>query len=187
MAPFVELRDESLSRRGLPLMTNASESDPLTLLAAHPVTRDCGPSGLETLARLAQPRAYAADEWLLRQGETSFGIAFPLTGLVSIELHVPNRGAVPLLTVGPGELLGWSGLLEASHSMASARALPPTSVLWLPARPLREACAANPQLGYQLSQGVLRAVAARLTATRLQLLDLYGGAAQSAILPGAVL
>ena len=71
--------------------------------------------------------------------------------------------------------------------MASARALQPTSVLWLPALPLREACAANPQLGYQLSQGVLRAVAARLTATRLQLLDLYGGAAQSAILPGAVL
>lgn len=167
-------------------MSSSIASDPRTILAVHPVTRHCDTSGLETLARLAQSRDHAPDEWLLRQGDVPFGIAFPLTGLVAIEVHVPNRGAVPLLTVGPGELLGWSGLLEASPSMASARAVQPTSVLWLPALPLRDACAANPQLGYQLSQGVLQAVTNRLTATRLQLLDLYAGTSPVSIFPGAV-
>jgi CRP/FNR family cyclic AMP-dependent transcriptional regulator len=86
---------------------------------------------------------------------------------------VRDRGRLPLMTVGPGDVVGWSPLF-ASHPMtATAVALEPVRVLTFDGQELRGLCEANHEVGYQVMRQLVRVLSERLLATRLQLLDLF--------------
>ena len=87
---------------------------------------------------------------------------------------IPGRGRVTILTVGPGEVFGWSSLFFERPKTASARTVEPTQALALDAVRLRELCDVDTRLGYLLTRRILDVVSERLKATRMQLLDIYG-------------
>jgi CRP-like cAMP-binding protein len=94
-------------------------------------------------------------------------------GHVLVEICSPAQ-CHTVLTVGPGELLGWSALLGAPLLTASARALEATRAIELTGTDVGLLCERDPVLGYQLMKGIAQALSNRLTATRLQLLDMFG-------------
>ena len=57
-----------------------------------------------------------------------------------------------ILTVGPGEVFGWSSLFLERPKTASARAVEPTTALALDANRLRALCDLDPGLGYVLTR-----------------------------------
>jgi CRP/FNR family transcriptional regulator, cyclic AMP receptor protein len=57
---------------------------------------------------------------------------------------------------------------------ASARALTDVRVVALDARAVLDLCDQDPRFGFQFMRRTAAAIAARLSATRLQLLDVYG-------------
>ncbi|MFI7117424.1 cyclic nucleotide-binding domain-containing protein [Amycolatopsis sp. NPDC049868] len=96
-----------------------------------------------------------------------------ISGHVVVDVHLGTRGSVPLQSVGPGEPLGWSWLIPPYRWHFGAETAAPTRALVLDAERLRALLESDEALGFRFSQGLLGALANRLLATRLRLLDLY--------------
>lgn len=83
-------------------------------------------------------------------------------------------GCTPILTVGEGELLGWSPVLGLERVTSNARTLTQTRAIEFSGRQILTLCEQHPKFGYQFMRCTALALSKRLTATRLQLLDLFG-------------
>jgi CRP-like cAMP-binding protein len=127
------------------------------------------------LAALGQVEAAEADAVLLQAGDPSRRLWVVLAGRVALSLKTAGHETV-VLTLGPGELVGWSSMLPEAQPLAVAnvRAVEPVRLLVFDARRLQALCEADHEVGWAVARAVLAAVGRRLTETRLQLLDLYG-------------
>lgn len=132
------------------------------------------PHALSRLAECAAVRSYPAGSVILREGQQTDPFGIVTRGRVALRLLVPERGEITILTVEPGDVVGWSALVPPYRSTSTAVALEPTDLLAFNVRLLRRALREDPPLAATLYPRVLEAVARRLSATRHQLLDLYG-------------
>jgi CRP/FNR family transcriptional regulator, cyclic AMP receptor protein len=128
----------------------------------------------DRIARIASAREWDAGVTVFREGDLDSSLYIIEKGRVALDIVVPGRGRMTILTVGPGEVFGWSSLFLQQAKTASARTVEPTRALLLAADPLRELCDVDPRLGYLLTRRILDVVSERLKATRMQLLDNYG-------------
>jgi CRP-like cAMP-binding protein len=110
---------------------------------------------------------------LTREGEPTEALGIVMVGRVGLRLRVPERGAVTILTVEPGDIVGWSALVPPHRASATAVAIVPSEVALFDGPALREALTTDSQLAAELYPAILSAVARRLEGTRLQLLDLF--------------
>lgn len=110
---------------------------------------------------------------LFAEGDRFPDFQIILGGHVRLEMNVPNRGRMPILTLGPGEVLGWSAALAAGTMTATATALDQVRTLSIPGDKLRQLCNSQPELGFLFMKQLAGALSRRLLATRLQLLDLF--------------
>jgi CRP-like cAMP-binding protein len=131
------------------------------------------PQTLAELAGIATSQAFAPRSVIFREGTTCPDVFIVQTGHVALEMYVPGRGAVRILTVGEGELLGWSALLGNGNMTATAMTLENVHLVAISGTKLRQLCESNPAMGVRVMQQVAAALSQRLVATRLQLLDLF--------------
>jgi CRP/FNR family cyclic AMP-dependent transcriptional regulator len=141
-----------------------------TLAFLAPATDD----ELQQLIPAAQTEQYAAGSRLFQEGDHIDHVFIVTSGTVSLEITGPDRRPRRIQTLGPGELLGWSPLLGAGPMTAGASAVTQVRVVAIDARIVLKLCEADPRFGYQFMKRAAAAIAARLSATRLQLLDVYG-------------
>jgi CRP/FNR family transcriptional regulator, cyclic AMP receptor protein len=146
----------------------------LSPLKDFPFAQGMDADQLELLAEIATPVQWAAGETVFREGDLDSMLYVVEHGRVAIEVTIPGRGRVTILTVGPGEVFGWSSVFHDRPKTASARATEPTQALALDAARLGALSDADPRLGDLLTRGIVELVAERLKATRMQLLDVYG-------------
>ena len=128
---------------------------------------------LKKLVSMAREVTFAEGETIFHEGDMGDEVYLVQEGQVAVEIHVPGRGRVTILTVGPGQLLAWSSLFPPQRKTASGRTLSPTRAIAIDGAQLREACEADHDLGYTVIWRVAGLVAERLKATRLQLLDMF--------------
>jgi CRP-like cAMP-binding protein len=128
------------------------------------------------LLALARVETAPADALLLQADEPSRRLWFVLEGRVALSLNPPGAGETLLLTLGPGELVGWSSMLPDANprAVANVRAVEPVRLLAFDGPELQRLCEADHEIGWVVMRCVLAAVGRRLTETRLQLLDVYG-------------
>jgi CRP-like cAMP-binding protein len=131
-------------------------------------------AGVQQIASVARLEEYPADTLLFREGELCSRIFIVVEGSVALEMYVPDKGTRRLHAVGPGELLGWSPVLGSSPMTASARTLTPTRVVAVGASQMVVLCYHDPRFGFAFMRQTAKALAERLRASRLQLLDVYG-------------
>lgn len=129
---------------------------------------------LEHIADLGQMRDYDELDTIFREGEIAQSIYLVVYGNVSLEMCAPAVGCRRILTVGPGDLLSWSALLEQTRLTATARPLTLTRLVQIDAAKLLNLCERHPDFGYELMRRTALALAKRLSGTRMQLLDVYG-------------
>jgi CRP-like cAMP-binding protein len=134
---------------------------------------DIADDHLWQIASVAELREFPTNAVVFREGQTSPSLYLVVEGNVSLEINVPDRGRIRFETVGAGELLGWSPLLQAGPMTATARTLAPTRLIALDAAQVKALCAHDTGFGYELVQRAAQALSQRLAATRLQLLDVY--------------
>jgi CRP-like cAMP-binding protein len=142
-------------------------------LAVHPFLHGMTEHHLEQIASCAQIITVTVGQYLGRERETASAFYLLQTGRVAIEIHSPKKGTVRVLTIGPGEVVGWSWLVPPNRWQFDARVVEPIQALALDARGLRVRCEEDHELGYQLLKRLVDVVGGRLAATRLQLLDVY--------------
>jgi CRP-like cAMP-binding protein len=128
---------------------------------------------LERVAAVARLREFAAGTVLFREQARNDELMVIASGRVALDMQVPGRGDVRILSLGPGDMLAWSALIGGGTMTTSAVALEDTEVVAIRAADALALCEADPALGYHLMRQVALALANRLVATRLQLLDLF--------------
>lgn len=129
---------------------------------------------LAVLAGIAECVQFAERETIFREGDPANDVYFVVEGSVSLEMCSPGTGCHRILTLGPGELLGWSPVLEQERLTATARAETVVSAVKINGRQLLGLCDQDPRLGYEFMKRAALALARRLSATRLQVLNVYG-------------
>lgn len=129
---------------------------------------------LPALLHLAQPRRFSPGAILFKEGDHSLDFHLILDGHVRLDMSVPVRGRIPLLTVGPGDVLAWSALLAKGRMTTSAIAMDPVWTASFDGPQLQQLCEDQPEFGYYVMKQLANALSRRLLATRLQLLDLFG-------------
>lgn len=131
-------------------------------------------SHLQPLAEIARVVTFPAETVIFREGDPATNIFLLTCGNVSLEICAPSLGCRRIMSVSAGDLLGWSPVLESSRLTATARALSDVEALKISGTQLLALCEHDARFGYEFMRCAAHALAKRLSATRLQLLDLYG-------------
>jgi len=148
-----------------------------TIITSHPLFQDMKPQHQAMLGSGAKEAEFKAGELLFRQGEPANQLHLILSGNVSLEAHEPGGGTVPVQTLGPGDLLGWSWLFPPFIWNFQARAIERTEVIVLSGGHLLSSADRDHEFGYELMKRVAQVVIKRLQSARKQLLDLQTASA----------
>jgi CRP/FNR family transcriptional regulator, cyclic AMP receptor protein len=141
------------------------------IVTAHPFLKDMSPHQHRLLADLAMRCHFARGELIFREGDPANRFYLINTGKVVLESYVRDQGTVPIQTIGPGELLGWSWMFPPYYWHFDARAVEPTEAVFFYVTPLRTECEADHDLGYELLKRMSGVMIQRLQGTRRQLLE----------------
>jgi CRP-like cAMP-binding protein len=129
------------------------------------------PEHLHLIARAARLQEHLPGTVLFREGHESPYVYLLLQGEVSLEVEVPGEGALSVQELGAGELLGWSPVLGLGPMTGTARTLTRCRLAALAAADVRALGRQDPLFGAEFLRRTATALAQRLRATRLQLLQ----------------
>jgi len=148
-------------------------------LEQHPFVSEFRPQHRQRLTSLARPMQFERDQILFKEGDERRDFFLVMSGHVAIEMSIPGR-FLRVETVGPGEELGWSAVLEGATKHFQARALDSATLFAFDGARLLDACNEDPSFGFMLMRRMLGIVRTRLQFTRLQLSDTYSPVARKA-------
>ncbi|HLW46540.1 MAG TPA: cyclic nucleotide-binding domain-containing protein [bacterium] len=144
------------------------------VLADHMFFRGLPPGDVEFIAGCGSNVHYAENAIMFREGGPADHFYLLRHGRVALEIASPDRGPLTVLTLGAGEVVGWSWLVPPYRMSCDARALEPVRATQFDGACIRRKCEENPRLGYELLKRFAGVLGQRLRATRLQVLDVYG-------------
>ncbi len=144
------------------------------ILREHPFFAAFEPEHIQLLAGCAKNHRFAAGQYLAREGDPANEFFLIRQGKVALEMAAPGRGSIMISTLSDGEVAGASWLVPPFRWMFDARATVLTRAIGLDAACLRGKCDSDHHLGYVMMKSFLGVLVQRLTATRLQILDVYG-------------
>ena len=137
-------------------------------VAAHPFLIGIGASHVRLLADCAMRSQFTAWQVIFQKGETANRFYLIERGRVALESSTGDQ-VVMIDEVGPGNLLGWSWIFPPYVWHFDARAVEPTSAIFMYGTILREYCESDPGLGYELFKRMSEVMMRRLQAARVKL------------------
>lgn len=143
-------------------------------VGAAPVFAGVEPEHIRLVAGCGANERFGAGDFLFREGRPADRFFLIRDGAVALEVDAPERDAIMIETLHDGDVAGWSWLFPPYRWQFNGRATAPTAVISFDALCLRGKCEADHELGYRLMSRFAASMTARLQATRLQLLDVYG-------------
>jgi CRP/FNR family transcriptional regulator, cyclic AMP receptor protein len=145
------------------------------LIAKAPTFAGLRPEHLQLIADCGGNVRFADGEYIFREGGAANRFYLIRSGAVALEIFVRGRAPVVIETLHEHEVLGWSWLFEPYRWQFDARAMGAVRATFFDGACLRGKCDADHELGYQLMRRFAATMEERLQATRLRLLDVYGG------------
>jgi CRP-like cAMP-binding protein len=136
-------------------------------------TKDLKQEHQSTLAAIACHVSFSEGAAIFSEEDVSELVYVIERGKVVLFTKVPGHGEVPILELGPGDLLGWSSLFALKPKTASARVTESVHAIAINAPKLRELCRTNSELGYNILWRVANVISDRLRAARAMLLDMF--------------
>jgi CRP-like cAMP-binding protein len=140
-------------------------------LAQHPFLAGLDRRYLRQLSGLASLKSFEALEMIFHEGSPASTFYLIVKGKVELETPLLGCEAVPIQTLGAGEVLGWSWLLPPYEYHYSARAVERTEAVALDGRALRGRCEEDHDLGYEMMKRFALVIVQRLAATRARFLS----------------
>ncbi|MET9232248.1 cyclic nucleotide-binding domain-containing protein [Lentzea sp. NPDC003310] len=146
---------------------------PMTEFDALPLFTNLSHTQRAAIAGVSRIRTYESGARLFDEGGLADQCWIVLSGCVMVDAATQPRGRMGLQSIGPGELVGWSWLVQPYRWHFGATVVSPTRAAVIDTEALRQLAEEDPALGYQLSLILIEALLNRLRATRLRLLDLH--------------
>jgi len=132
------------------------------------------PSTQKKLLENSQEFHFRAGELIFHEGGPSLYLYMLASGRVALEFGVQPGKRVTFTTVDAGEVFSWSALSDSRVETATARALSDVEAYGIKGGVLDDICLEDPKMGLELYRALCEVVSSRLTATRLQLQDIFG-------------
>jgi CRP-like cAMP-binding protein len=110
---------------------------------------------------------------ILEEGRPCPAMGILVRGRIALRLTVRGVGERTIMTLEPGEVFGWSAVLPPAISTSTCVAVAPSVAIQFDGVGLIMALEQDDELAAAVYHRLLATVARRLSATRLQLLDLY--------------
>jgi CRP/FNR family cyclic AMP-dependent transcriptional regulator len=145
-------------------------------LREHPFLAGLPPAVADALEPLSQAVTFEAGDVLAHEGDVADTFFLLTKGRVQFDLESPGKGDVVIGTLGAGDALGWSWAVAPHRWTSTARATKRTRGIAIDGGRLRALCAADHELGFLLHGRLMATLASRLSAARVQLLDVYANA-----------
>jgi CRP-like cAMP-binding protein len=131
--------------------------------------RGMGQSYLNQMARLAQLKECAAETVLFQENQDVPSLYFVLSGEVALEVQMPEDHLIQVATAHPGELLGWSAVLDRGGMTATGRATRRTRLAVLEVKQILALCEADAHFAATFYRQIGQVLSDRLYATRRSL------------------
>ena len=125
---------------------------------------------LDALATMASEVMFPAGHRIFAEGGHVGSFWLIESGYVALDVQVPGERPVIIGTVGIGGLLGWSWLLPPYQWAFGAVCVTEVRAIEFRAPAVRDRCAADPDLGRELTQRMLQVLAGRLQDTTAALI-----------------
>ena len=139
-------------------------------LATHPFLHGISRDHLAMLAQAASDVTVPARHRFFEDGGHATHFWLVQSGHVTVDVHVPGQGRVPIDTIGMGQLVGWSWLFPPFTWAFGAVAASQVEAFEFDARTVRACCASDPALGYEVTWRLAQVVTKRLRTTRSRLI-----------------
>jgi CRP-like cAMP-binding protein len=139
-------------------------------LATHPFLHGISRDHLAMLAQAASDVTVPARHRFFEDGGHATHFWLVQSGHVTVDVHVPGQGRVPIDSIGMGQLVGWSWLFPPFSWAFGAVAASPVEAFEFDARAVRACCASDPALGYEVTRRLAQVVTKRLRTTRSRLI-----------------
>jgi CRP/FNR family transcriptional regulator, cyclic AMP receptor protein len=144
------------------------------MIREHPFLADLSESECEIVAGCAKNAVFEPGTYVLREGQPAEAFHLIRHGQVAVEIYSPRRGSHVLQTLGPGDILGVSWIVPPYRWTSDARATEQVRTFSFDAVCLRGKCEADPALGYGLMKRFVPVLVQRMSAARMQALDMFG-------------
>jgi CRP/FNR family transcriptional regulator, cyclic AMP receptor protein len=115
---------------------------------------------------------FETGDLIFREGDRAENLMLIVSGGVSLEVHLPKEGRVVLQALSDAELFGWSAILDPRIETASARVIEPSEIVVMSGKRLMGHADLDPDFGRELYRVIAEVVAARLIATRMQVIEM---------------
>ena len=143
------------------------------VLRDHAFTHGLTEAQIDHLAGIATRVAFEENEVVLVDGAHSTYFFLLLTGSVVVELR-GGQYVVEVQALGPGDVFGWSALLDDQDTLFQVRARENTTALQIDGATLKGYCMSDPALGAEFFHRILRVVAGRVKATEVRFAEMCG-------------
>ncbi len=144
------------------------------MITSHKFFQGMTSEHLHFIAGCASNVTVNAGEYIFREGEPAEKFYMVRHGMVAVETHDLRKGPVQLQTIMEDNVLGWSWLFPPYKWQNDARAMTLVRMTAFDGRCLREKCDADHSLGYEMMKRFAGVLLDNLSATRLQVMNLYG-------------
>jgi CRP-like cAMP-binding protein len=142
-------------------------------LRNHEFVAGLSEAQIASLSSLASEVAFEENEVILRDGQSSSSFYLVVAGSVAVELRTP-RYVVCVEALGPGQVFGWSALLDRQDTLFQVRARERTTTLQFDGPALQLKCKLEPELGAEILRRTLQVVAGRVKATEIRFAEMCG-------------
>lgn len=142
-------------------------------LADHAFFADLAAVFRPALGPCAKMANFSAGQYLFHEGDPADWFYLIHGGRVALQISAPARQPIIFQTLGANDVLGIYWLMPQSHWTHDACALDFTTTVAIEAACLRQKCAEDPALGYDLLKRFVPILLHRLESAQLQLLDVY--------------
>lgn len=143
------------------------------ILKSHPFLKDFEDNYLKQIVGCASNVVFRENELIFRQGDEAAKFYLIRTGKVALEINGREKGNIRILTIGPGQIVGWSWIVSPYKWHFDAYAMEEVRAIALDGECLRKKGEDDPKLGYEMLKRFSHILEQRLNATRMQLLDVY--------------
>jgi CRP/FNR family cyclic AMP-dependent transcriptional regulator len=151
----------------------------LTILRAMPIFETLNDEDLKPLTRVAMLRSIPRHTVVLHAGDRTDAIYFVLSGALKVQISDEEGREVILSMLGPGELFGDMGALDAHPRSATVLAVESSEVVMIGKLDFKQCLMDNPDVSLFIMRNLTRRLRlADRNIESLALLDVYGRVAR---------
>ncbi len=145
-------------------------------LRRFPFFAGVNPAMLDEIAMLGQEVSLGQGVWVFHEGDHADTLCLLLSGQIDLKINTGRGHLSALERLVPGELAGWSALIEPYVYTLGAQTVAPCTLVRIEAKGLRALVAAHPAESCKMMSHLAEIIAKRLTQMRVRFVSLIEAA-----------